>query len=87
MQCQQPDGNLRALNVPSVHDMIAHTYAMVFCSSGKVTCQPFPPVRGFGILSGVSYHKSYTVIVGGSMLPNASIGRKYWYVARSVGGR
>ena len=64
-----------------------HTYATVFCSSGDVTCQPFPPVRGFDILSGVSHHKSYTVIVGGSMSPKASIGRKYWYVARSVGGR
>ena len=34
-------------------------------------CQPFPPVRGFGILSGVSRHKSYTVIVGGSMSSKA----------------
>ena len=66
MQCQQPDGNLRALNKPSVHGMM-HTYATVFCSSGEVTCQPFPPIRGFGIRSGMSHHKSYTVIVGGSM--------------------
>ena len=48
-----------------------HTHATVFCSSGEVTCQPFPPVRGFGILSGVSHHKSYTVIVGGSMSKKA----------------
>ena len=72
MQCQQPDGNLRALNKPSVHGMIAHTlHATVFCSSGEVTCQPFPPIRGFGIRSGVSHHKSYTVIVGGAMSPKA----------------
>ena len=69
MQCQQPDGNLRAMNEPSVHGMIAHR-CDGFCSSGEVTCQPFPPVRGFGILS-VSHHKSYTVIVGGSISPKA----------------
>ena len=43
----------------------------VFSSSGEVTCQPFHPVRGLGILFGVSHHKSYTVIVGGSMSPKA----------------
>ena len=48
-----------------------HTYATVFCGSGEVTCQPFPPVRGFGILSAVSHEKSYTVIVEGPMSSNA----------------
>ena len=31
------------------HDY-THIYVTVFGSSGDVTCQPFPPVRGFGIL-------------------------------------
>ena len=35
--------------------------------SGEVTCQPFFPVSGCSILSGMSHHKSYTVVDGGSM--------------------
>ena len=50
---------------PSVHGMIAH--ATVFSSSGGVNWEPFPPVRGFGILSEMSHPKSYTEIVGGSI--------------------
>ena len=85
MQFQQPDGNLRALNEPSVHGMDAHTCDG--CSFGGVTCQPFPPVRGFGILSGVSHHKSYTVIVGGSMSPKAFPIRTYVLVCCKIGWR
>ena len=47
---QQRDGNMRAMNKPSVHDMIARP-CTVFSSSGGVTYAPFPPERGFGILS------------------------------------
>ena len=60
---------------------------MVFCSSGGVTCEPFPPERGFGILSGVSHHTSYTVIVGGSMSSEAFHGMgcmKVWLLAAII---
>ena len=70
MQCLQPDGNLRALNSLRCMEWL-HTHATVLCSSIEVTCQPFPSIRGLGIRSGVSHHKSYTVIVGGSMSPKA----------------
>ena len=36
-------------------------------SSGGVTYEPFPPERGFGILSEISHPKSYTEVVGGSI--------------------
>ena len=70
-----------------------HTHATGISSSGGVACQPFHPIRGFGILSGVSHPKSYTVIVGGSMSSKAfhsmgciqvCLNMTYWYVARSV---
>ena len=67
IQGQQRDGNMRAMNKPSVHDMIAHP-CTVFSSSGVVTYEPFPPEpeRGFGILSEMSHPKSYTEVVEGA---------------------
>ena len=66
--------------------------ATVFSSSGGVTCEPFPPLRGFGILSEMSHPKSYTEIVGGSIC-RRRLSRAWaaWVcgmlIARSVGGR
>ena len=54
---------MRAMNKPSVHDMIARPCTAVFSSSGGVTYEPFPPERGFGILSEMSHPKSYTEVV------------------------
>ena len=55
----------RAMNKPSVHDMIAHP-CTVFSSSDGVIYEPFPPERGFGILSEMSHPKSYTEVIEGS---------------------
>ena len=55
---------MRAMNKPS-DDMIARP-CTVFSSSGGVTYEPFPPERGFGILSEMSHPKSYTEVVEGS---------------------
>ena len=61
-----------------------HTRATVFSSSGGVTCESFPSVCGFGILYEMSQPKSYTGIVGGSIIRRRKLSIA-WAACRTCG--